>query len=167
MENLRRLEAKKSELEKAEEKLLLEATRRTSRNGTASPSDNPEMPPPLPPGPPPDATPSGAQRLDALIGAPKITNGVHPTAAKKVSFVTAPNVDSWGVDVGDVNDDDDEEETLSRLEQYDHAENQDPNVSVRKCPKMMGYFNTFFFLTTTKMYTKLASIGVYFSQYNL
>ena len=46
-----------------------------------------DTPPPIPDVPPPDATPSGAQRLDALIGAaPPKNNGV---SSKKVSFASA------------------------------------------------------------------------------
>ena len=82
LDNLRRLEAKKNELEKAEEKILKDAASRMK-----TPPLDEDTPPPIPDVPPPDATPSGAQRLDALIGAaPPKNNGV---SSKKVSFASA------------------------------------------------------------------------------
>lgn len=120
LDNLRRLEAKKSELELAEEKLLMGAASRKR----FSPTSSETPPPPLPPVPPPDTTPSGAQRLDALIGAaPTKSNGIHPTASKKVSFAASePEVNTSSEDVLSSPDN---EEKLSRLERYE----RDPNVS--------------------------------------
>ena len=92
LDNLRKLEAKKSELEKAEEKILQSAAIRM-KSGNTPPMNESPVPPPVPTVPPPDFTPSGAQRLDALIGGPigggtstpvaTKTNGI---ASKKVSF---------------------------------------------------------------------------------
>jgi len=112
LDNLRRLEAKKNELEKAEEKILKDAASRMRTPPMVTDPDF-ESPPPIPDVPPPDATPSGAQRLDALIGSappaagPK-NNGV---SSKKVSFASAEIPE--------------EELDDLRLEEYD----KDPNVS--------------------------------------
>ena len=109
LDNLRRLEAKKNELEKAEEKILKDAASRMKTPPMVTEGDTP---PPIPDVPPPDATPSGAQRLDALIGAapapaaPK-NNGV---SNKKVSFASAEIPE--------------EELDDLKLEEYD----KDPNV---------------------------------------
>ena len=113
------MEAKKSELEIAEEKILQGAAIR--KKSGSSPLN--ETPPPLPNVPPPDATPSGAQRLDALIGGPSgnpppvtKSNGL---SSKKVSF--AAPTDDFETDANKENHD----EKLSRLEKYE----KDPNVS--------------------------------------
>lgn len=90
LDNLRKLEAKKSELEKAEEKILQSAATRKKSGNTPPMGNESPVPPPVPTVPPPDFTPSGAQRLDALIGgststpvAATKTNGI---SSKKVSF---------------------------------------------------------------------------------
>ena len=104
----------------AEEKILQGAAIR--KKSGSSPLN--ETPPPLPNVPPPDATPSGAQRLDALIGGPSgnppppmtKSNGL---SSKKVSF--AAPTDDFETDANKENHD----EKLSRLEKYE----KDPNVS--------------------------------------
>merc|ERR1719336_1770419 len=101
LDNLRRLEAKKNELEKEEERILKDAASRRKSEGTPTGSDDyPAAPPPLPQAPPPlgappssedNHEPSGAaQRLDALISTNLKTNGHHhPQASKKVSFASS------------------------------------------------------------------------------
>ena len=87
LDNLRKLEAKKSELEKAEEKILQSAATR-KKSGNTPPMNESPVPPPVPTVPPPDFTPSGAQRLDALIGGPTST----PVAATKTNGITSKKV---------------------------------------------------------------------------
>ena len=96
LDNLRKLEAKKSELEKAEEKILQSAATRKKSGNTPPMGNESPVPPPVPTVPPPDFTPSGAQRLDALIGgststpvAATKTNGI---SSKKVSFAAGTYV---------------------------------------------------------------------------
>ena len=116
MDNLRRLEAKKSELDIAEEKILQSAAiRKKSGNSPLN-----ETPPPIPSVPPPDATPSGAQRLDALIGGgpPTTSTKTNGISSKKVSFAAAEDQD-------DANKENVKDEKLARLEKYE----TDPNVS--------------------------------------
>merc|ERR1712242_482309 len=74
-------------------------------------------------GPPPDATPSGAQRLDALIGTTNgKSNGVHHTpASKKVSFAAA-------------SEEPEDNETLSRLEKYE----KDPNAFISEAESLLN-----------------------------
>ena len=122
LENLRRLEAKKNELEKAEERILKEASTRRKSGGTPT-SD--EMPPPPPLNPPPDATPTGAERLDALIGGSK-SNGNGIQASKKVSFASE---ETENAPFEMVENSRENSEQLSRLEKYE----KDPNVSEFSC----------------------------------
>ncbi len=108
------MEAKQKELDdanKEEAKLLQEASERKQQHNNTG-----DTPPPLPPGPPPDATPSGAARLDALIGAPPKTSG----AGKKVSFGNPETPEKKASF-----DDNANERKLSRLEQAE----KDPNVN--------------------------------------
>jgi len=89
------------------------------------------VPPPVPTVPPPDFTPSGAQRLDALIGgststpvAATKTNGI---SSKKVSFAAAEDFDT------DANKENkDEREAL--LEKYE----KDPNKFISEAENLLN-----------------------------
>ena len=129
LDNLRRLEAKKNELEKEEERILKDAISRRKSEDTPT-SD--EGPPPLPSTPPPlgdhggmvdDHEPFGAaQRLDALISTNLKTNGhaSHSQASKKVSFASSAEPLDEIPEITQEN-----AEKLSQLEKYE----KDPNVS--------------------------------------
>merc|ERR1719150_1598545 len=131
LDNLRKLEAKKSELEKAEEKILQSAATRKKSGNTPPMGNESPVPPPVPTVPPPDFTPSGAQRLDALIGgststpvAATKTNGI---SSKKVSFAAAEDFDT------DANKENkDEREAL--LEKYE----KDPNKFISEAENLLN-----------------------------
>lgn len=125
LDNLRRLEAKKSELDIAEEKILQSAAiRKKSGNSPLN-----ETPPPIPSVPPPDATPSGAQRLDALIGGgpPTTSTKTNGISSKKVSFAAAEDQD-------DANKENVKDEKLARLEQYE----TDPNAFINAAESLLN-----------------------------
>jgi len=113
----------------AEEKILQGAAIR--KKSGSSPLN--ETPPPLPNVPPPDATPSGAQRLDALIGGPSgnppppmtKSNGL---SSKKVPF--AAPTDDFETDANKENHD----EKLSRLEKYE----KDPNAFISEAENLLN-----------------------------
>jgi hypothetical protein len=140
LDNLRKLEAKKSELEKAEEKILQSAAIRM-KSGNTPPMNESPVPPPVPTVPPPDFTPSGAQRLDALIGGPigggpstpvaSKTNGI---SSKKVSFAAAEDFDQqyFDTDANKENHQMDEREAL--LERYE----KDPQKFISEAENLLN-----------------------------
>jgi hypothetical protein len=130
-ERLKKLEAmerKQKELEDAkrdEERILREAQKRRQNEsvGFSSRPDSTPPPPPLPAVPPPDVSPaypgpSGAQRLDMLVGSTKKSE----TPTKKVSFLSENDDERrYDANANSVSHD----EKISRLERLE----KDPNVS--------------------------------------